>query len=231
MVPIGSLLILFGAPNMLNSVRQVVKKYWHKTQDAVFPRFCVACKNEGQLLCDTCRAQWPSTVQIEKRHAYSSRYSDPVARDLLQAWKYHFDEDGWRSLQQLMVQQQQPLREWVKALEVDVIVPIPLHRERFSERGFDQAVMIARHLGQLVGIPVSLALERTKATKKQADTPLSDRKTIVASNPFRLRRTDLQGKIVLLVDDVFTTGSTVKAAQNVVDTRTGKSYIYTLLKG
>jgi ComF family protein len=75
------------------------------------------------------------------------------------------------------------------------------------ERGFNQARDMARHLG----VPLVQALERTRATATQADLPASKRHANVRG-AFRLaRRVSVEGAIVVLVDDVSTTGATLEA--------------------
>lgn len=90
----------------------------------------------------------------------------------------------------------------------DVVVPVPLHRARQRTRGFNQARELARHLG----VPVVDALVRTRRTPPQADLPASQRHANVSA---AFAATDaavrLEGLVVVLVDDVSTTGATLNA--------------------
>jgi ComF family protein len=88
------------------------------------------------------------------------------------------------------------------------VVPVPLHRSRLRERGFNQAADLARHLG----LPVCHALRRIRATPAQAALPAARRHGNVrdAFGPRRAMRR-LRGEIVVLVDDVCTTGATLEA--------------------
>jgi len=87
----------------------------------------------------------------------------------------------------------------------DILVPVPLHRSRHRERGFNQARQLAKHLG----LPVVNALLRTRHTSPQADLPASKRAANVrgAFAP----RADVDGLTIVLVDDVATTGATLNA--------------------
>jgi ComF family protein len=87
-------------------------------------------------------------------------------------------------------------------------VPVPLHRKRQRARGFNQAADLARHLG----LPVRHALRRTTATVPQTGLPAARRHRNVreAFAATRAART-LRGRIVVLVDDVCTTGATLEA--------------------
>ena len=93
-----------------------------------------------------------------------------------------------------------------------LVVPVPLHRRRERDRGFNQAVLLARRLGDAWGIPVCLdALARTVETAPQTELTATARRANVR-DAFRLRRPELvAGRHTVLVDDIFTTGSTVSA--------------------
>lgn len=90
----------------------------------------------------------------------------------------------------------------------DLIVPVPLHRSRERSRGFNQARELARHLG----LPLADALTRTRRTPPQADLPAAKRQANVrrafAMGP---RAPAVKDLVVVLVDDVSTTGATLNA--------------------
>jgi ComF family protein len=91
--------------------------------------------------------------------------------------------------------------------DADLAVPVPLHRARKRARGFNQAAEIARYLT----IPAMSALKRTRATVSQTDLPAEARHANVR-NAFALRRhADIQGRVIVLIDDVRTTGATLEA--------------------
>lgn len=93
-----------------------------------------------------------------------------------------------------------------------VIVPVPLHPRRRRERGFNQAEVIAEELGRRVGRPCApTALVRRKDTSPQAGLSAAARRRNV-SGAFAVRRqTQVVGRVVTLVDDVWTTGATAQA--------------------
>lgn len=99
--------------------------------------------------------------------------------------------------------------------ECDVIIPVPLHRKRLWKRRYNQAAELARVLAKLSGKAYDpSALQRIKDTRQQAELSQSERLRNVAG-AFRVgqqHRIRLQGHTVLLIDDVYTTGATVKAA-------------------
>jgi ComF family protein len=100
-------------------------------------------------------------------------------------------------------------------LRVDVVVPIPLHRARQRERGYNQATLLARRCATRVGIPVRAGLlTRVRATAPQTRLSAAERRANLAGAIAVAERAGgaLAGKRILLVDDVTTTGSTLAAA-------------------
>lgn len=93
-----------------------------------------------------------------------------------------------------------------------VLIPVPLHPRRRRERGFNQAEIVAREVGHLVSLPVSsLALVRRKDTPPQTGLSAAERRKSVAGAFAVRRRCHVAGKVVVLVDDVLTTGATALA--------------------
>lgn len=128
---------------------------------------------------------------------------DGALRAIVHALKY----EGRRSLAR-------PLGALMRHRGADVldgaacVVPVPLHRSRRHERGFNQAVDLARHLG----LPVVAALTRTRATSAQTGLPASQRHRNVR-DAFAVTGAAavLAGTTVVLIDDVSTTGATLEA--------------------
>jgi ComF family protein len=93
-----------------------------------------------------------------------------------------------------------------------VLVPVPLHRSRQRSRGFNQARALAVHLG----LPLSDALLRTRKTATQADLPASRRPANVRGAFALNRGAAVRGRVVVLIDDVSTTGATLNACAAVL---------------
>jgi len=148
--------------------------------------------------CPRCRRRSRPVDRLRAIGAY-----DGALRSIVHALKY----DGRRSLAR-------PLGDLMKARGEEILkdahlaVPVPLHPWRRRERGFNQAEDLARH----VGLPVKLALRRVRRTQTQADLPAAKRHGNV-KGAFALARLNdsLSGKIVVLIDDVSTTGATLDA--------------------
>ena len=94
---------------------------------------------------------------------------------------------------------------------LDLIVPVPLHARRARERGFNQAGVLARELGKLRGIPVETGvLRKVRNAPPQTSLERAGRRTSVRGAYRAARPERVRGRTVLLVDDVYTTGSTLR---------------------
>jgi ComF family protein len=108
---------------------------------------------------------------------------------------------------------------WLRApARADCIVPVPLHPARRRDRGYNQSELLARRVGRAAGIPVRPnALCRIRATAVQMELSAAERQVNVAG-AFRCDDPLLRGAVVLLVDDVCTTGATLDACASALKT-------------
>ncbi|MFA5947090.1 MAG: phosphoribosyltransferase family protein [Patescibacteria group bacterium] len=191
--------------------------------DAVFPRYCVSCKAEGALLCPSCFAAFDDRVfKVEDNHLTMFAYGNPIIRDLIKAYKYEFDHSAFRILQKLA----EPKIETVKSfIGESILVPVPLAPLRLRERGFNQAAAVGSWLATTTGAQMHELLRREETKGHQAERTVEERETAMTRSPFRLaslllskeesEEVQVRGSEggVVLIDDVWTTGSTMKAAE------------------
>ena len=171
------------------------------------PPLCEACGDplpacraidQSRARCDRCQR----TVRRVDRARAIGIY-DGALRSVIHALKY----DARRSIAPRLAALMRERCADV-LLGADAAVPVPLHRSRHRERGFNQAADLARH----VGLPVVFALRRVRPTEIQADLPASERHQNVSGAFAPTRHADgLRGKAVVLIDDVSTTGATLDA--------------------
>jgi len=100
--------------------------------------------------------------------------------------------------------------EWFTDVSLDAVVPVPLHKSRIAERGFNQAVDLARPVGRARDLPVLYdALLRTRPTEPQYGLTINQRRENVRG-AFSTKRPELvKDRSLILVDDILTTGTTV----------------------
>lgn len=100
---------------------------------------------------------------------------------------------------------------------VEAVVPVPLHPKRKKQRGFNQALIIAKELAMLKGIKlVEGQLVKLKNILPQTSLKAEDRQKNVKGAFGIKEREKIEGKIILLVDDVYTTGSTIRECSSVL---------------
>jgi len=190
--------------------------------DLAFPAHCAGCGAEGLPICGRCRpglfdhldrpggtllglpADVPAPlVQLEWCAPFEG-----VVRGSLHALKYAGERRLAPILGDALAQR------WRHAgAGGDVLVPVPIHRDRERQRGYDQAVLLAKAAATSLWVPMAPALERWQATTAQFELDRRDRAANVAS-AFRARHGatwSVAGAWCVLIDDVATTGSTLAA--------------------
>lgn len=106
----------------------------------------------------------------------------------------------------------------LQALLCDILVPIPLHWTRYAKRGFNQAEVIAHEVGNCLAKPVLNVLKRVKRTYFQSSVPSHQRvKNVEEAFALNAKSGLLKGKHLVLVDDLMTTGATLRTAAHILD--------------
>ncbi len=120
--------------------------------------------------------------------------------------------------------------EFCKNKHINYIVPIPCHETRLKERGFNQAEVIAKVIAKKTGMILRTDLiERTRYTVPQSKLPNIARADNVKNSFKILDENEIRGKDILLVDDIYTTGSTIEECSKVLkEHNTRKVYFLSL---
>lgn len=181
----------------------------------LFPPRCVGCNMGGAWLCPACMDQilffeppWPpllDEIQPLQGVRAAARLSGPL-RQAIHGFKY----EGLRALTPVLGEILYDCWD-AEPWPVDVIVPVPLHPQRRRERGYNQSALLARELGRHTGLPVAEeTLQRITPTPPQVGLKATERAENVRG-AFRCQNDALAGMRVLLIDDVLTTGATMRA--------------------
>ncbi len=124
------------------------------------------------------------------------------------------------------------LGSFIKEIKPDVLIPIPLHKMRQRGRGYNQAALLARALGERMGVPVwEKYLLRVKNTTPLKRLNPKERQNNL-KKAFIISRNDVKLKTVILVDDIYTTGSTIdEAARTLLESGVERVYFVALACG
>ncbi len=228
-------------------------------KDLFFPKFCLGCGKPGIYICLNCqkKLEYIKTQKCfycKKSSLYnlthqiclkklsidqvgSIFYYNDFFKKIIKNVKYRFAKEIFKELFKIINVDNIRFLELYKNLENDVFIqPIPLHKNKFKDRGFNQAFIISQYLNQLLNFPVIDILERVKETKNQAE--IKDRKKRYQNvrGAFKIKKdVDLnliKNKRIILVDDVITTGFTVNEAAKILKKAGAiKVYCFTLAQG
>lgn len=104
----------------------------------------------------------------------------------------------------------------IRSWNPDILIPIPLHKSKYKKRGFNQAEIVAKKVGKELQIPVSSKiLMRQKKTLPQKELTTKERQNNV-KRAFKIVDNKVKLQVVVLIDDIYTTGSTIDAAAKVL---------------
>lgn len=186
--------------------------------DFIFPPVCPHCRREGAWLCAEAAKEISHLQPIIDplpisgiAHVYvSGSYDIPVLATLIHALKF----SGWSAITPAVDAVTSHIASFLPTH--GTLVPVPLHPKRQRERGFNQALLIAKQLSIQTGLPIAPLLQRFRPTAQQAQLSEKER-AINISGAFRLERgLKILPACAILVDDVITTGATIAECATVL---------------
>lgn len=198
--------------------------------DLLYPPCCVGCGVRGSFLCSSCQSSLPRLLpplcakcgrslasatlcpSCERRSMQIDGIRSPFRFD--GAVRQAIIDFKYRNVKALAAPLAQLMREYLvaKPLPAEVLVPVPLHRHRLRQRGYNQASLLARELGRLSSMPaVEDSLVRLRDTPAQTRTKSAEERQNNVAQAFVCRGQKLAGKGILLIDDVCTSGATLDA--------------------
>jgi len=214
--------------------------------DLVFPPRCIACGNlvngiEANPFCQSCfshvhfiqsplcaRCGIPFAAEEGRDHLCGDcatskahftvaravgRYED-VLLDAIHRFKYKGKTHIGEVLGQIMASHDYPS---FRIIDYTMIVPVPLHRKRLRERGFNQSVILAREVAKRHSLPMNFAVLKRKTWTEPQVMLGKDARGANVRGAFEVTDNEkMRDEKVLLVDDVYTTGSTVKECARVL---------------
>lgn len=197
---------------------------WRLLLDIVYPPHCPACRGGVRRHGEWCRGCFTLAVEVRRipveiyklSHLSAcwavAHYAGPVRR-LMHELKFRRLRHNARYLRSLLRQAdvQDPF------VDVDVVIPIPLHELRQQERGYDQNHLLFRPWVEELGIPwEDKAVLRQRMTGPQWELGIKARKKNLAGAFQVVKPEAVRGKRILLVDDIFTSGTTLEECARVL---------------
>lgn len=209
--------------------------------DLIFPKFCLGCGAENSYLCQSCSQtlkinHFPfcpmcknglvDFIRCSKHKPCATfclspfSYDNNLIKNLLHKYKYEFIKDIGYDLANFMIESINKSKLFsYSAIKLTgfLIVPVPLHKKRLVWRGFNQSEILARKISEKLNIEFAEALKRIKNTKPQIE--MADEKqrqenikdAFICENPL-----EIKNKIIILVDDMITTGATLEECAHVL---------------
>ena len=218
--------------------RTVLRRLAGGLLDAAFPSRCVGCHAEGPPLCVACRPALdvrrtapagvpiglPGTIPAPLLQLEWCAPFRGIVRDALHRLKYSGEQRLADPMGAAIA------RRWsLVGVGADLVTHVPVHGDRARARGYDQAELIARSAARHLGLPFAPLLERRRATIAQFDLDRVDRASNV-QGAFGVRANaaarvgdpgdaarPLDGRWILLIDDVTTTGATLAACAEALE--------------
>ena len=209
----------------------MIKKYWKDFLSLIYPNLCYNCEValvEGEeKICLRCYRDFPLTNfhQIEPNPLLQMASGNPKVRGGFCYMKFNKHGIAQKLLHELKYKGNAPvgllLGEWfakhiekeLSDLEIDGIIPIPIHKSKKRKRGYNQSEVIARGMSKSTGIDIlNDVLIRTKNVTTQTKKGKVDRWQNMDDLYQVEDAKSLEGKRILLLDDVITTGATIGMA-------------------
>jgi ComF family protein len=198
------------------------------TLDLLFPPQCAICRRDGMLLCELCIATLPlaeaprcDRCWEDVVHGSLCSHCAQEAPSFQAARAPYTHDDGARTLVHLLKYQgltslaepmAQLMTSYVDGVSLDLVVPVPLHGGRQRARGYNQSSLLARHIARGSDLAFDdRAARRVGATRQLVHSMDRNERSRIVDGAFRADPSRVEGRRVLLIDDVMTTGATMRA--------------------
>jgi len=195
----------------------------------LFPPRCVGCGRVDSIWCQNCQDQLDETAFPQHVRPLpplagitSTGVHQGIIREAVQGLKYGNAKSVAHALGERLVKQLQG-QDW----PIDMIVPVPLHKTRLAERGYNQAQLLSEHVAEVLLYPcLPEAVHRQRNTQSQVTLSGAERQANL-QDAFQADPQVVSRQRVLLIDDVYTTGATLSACAQAV-LQAGAQAIYGL---
>ena len=212
----------------------MVKTFLGTLTDLLYPRRCPVCDKAvtpfGSLICETCKRE-PVYIKepccmkcgkelendeeeycsdcMRRRHLFDrgrALFAYKSISDSIYRFKYKGRREYAAYYAECMAGR---LGGWIMQCRPDALVPVPIHASKRYVRGYNQAEVLARELGHILHIPVeSNLIKRVRKTSPMKDLSASERQNNL-KRAFKICCNDVKLSTIIIIDDIYTTGSTI----------------------
>lgn len=181
--------------------------------DFFFPDECVNCGKEDVLLCEQCKTPIKNSIIHKVNNSnigyYLFNYENEIIAKLIHRLKFYSCKKSLLCIEEIILNKISNID-----LEDSIICPVPIHFFRKNNRGFNQSFLIAEIINKRAKNSKIIELvKKTKNTKPQRLCNKEDRLQNI-KNSFIIKNMDYKNSKIVLVDDVYTTGSTINECIN-----------------
>lgn len=224
--------------------------------DLLFPKFCIVCKYVGSYFCIKCQKSLKvlnrdNCIYCKKPSFYGFTHNrcqrinclDGVTsiyiynyqlQKIIKSIKYRRSTEVWKEFESIVkLEAQNKLQNLQSIMNFDFVCAIPLSSAKMKARGFNQSFYIRDMIGTVLDTKIQEVLVRKKNTFSQTELESIKMRFKNMTNAFTLEKnTNIHNKRIILVDDVVTSGATLRSASTVLKS-CGASFVYavTLAKG
>lgn len=181
--------------------------------DLLYPDSCLSCHKGKLALCERCIREIPDAPfigdDIYSRFAYSHKTMRTAIRNLKYRHASRLAPILGKHLADLIMED---LSEDIYRTEsLPILVAAPLSRERLRERGFNQAELLAKEVSNQVGLELVSCIEKIKHTESQVTLGNKKSRLTNLTGAFTITHPEqIKNRHLILIDDVYTTGATIK---------------------
>ncbi len=204
-----------------------------KFLDVIFPPVCGFCGRICQdYFCGSCKEKFENKFIYKvdnykdkyfNEHIYVAEYED-VRKQIL-SYKFNGKSYMYKTFAKIILKSQK-ICDILKSC--DIIVPVPVHKKRRKERGYDQSVLISKEISNnLINLEYAYALKKIKNNTRQSLLNKNER-VFNVKNAYEIQNCErIKNKRVILFDDIFTTGNTLNECSRILK-QSGAKYIIVL---
>lgn len=182
-------------------------------------RICHICKEEytDKIICDDCLSKLEfidGNFEFDEKIVYYPMFYNNFLKDTIKKYKFQGYTYLVKPLSLILLDY---YKKKFANVNIDYVTYIPMDKKSEFKRSYNQVRLLAEEFSKLTGIEVIELIEKTRCTKEQNKLSIEQRKHNLKSSFRAIGNLDISGKTILLLDDLVTTGNTLRTASEVIE--------------